>query len=173
MMEIFTGMCKGFFCFLHWALVASCEIFCCGAKTLQLQHLGSRACRLQWLWCTGTWTPDHTGSTAAAHELSSFTTCVFSVPGPGIEPTFPALQGGFLTTGQPRKSLYFLFRFISTYSAPSSINLLFCSHLANQNHLFLTLPPKIHFAVHIIMILLCHWLHHNVTIVEGNFCPER
>ena len=105
MMELFTGMCEGFFCFLHWALVASCEIFCCGAKTLQLQHLGSRARRLQWLWCTGTWTPEHTGSTAAAHELSSFTTCVFSVPRPGIEPTFPALQGRFLTTGPPRKSL--------------------------------------------------------------------
>ena len=95
------------------------------------------------------------------------------VPRPEIKPKLPSLEGGFLTTGQSGKSLDFLFRFVSTYSAPSSINLLFCSHLANQTHLFPTLPPQIHFAVHIIMILLCHCLHHNVTIVAGNFCPER
>ena len=63
-------------------------------------------------------------------------------PRPEIKPKLPALEGGFLTTGQSGKSLDFLFRSVSTYSAPSSINLLFCSHLANQTHLFPTLPPK-------------------------------
>ena len=29
---------------------------------------------------------------------------MWDLPGPGIKPTFPALAGGFLTTGPPEKS---------------------------------------------------------------------
>ena len=29
---------------------------------------------------------------------------MWNLPGPGIEPMFPALEGGFLTTGSPSKS---------------------------------------------------------------------
>ena len=36
--------------------------------------------------------------------LGSSTACGFLVPQPGIEPTPPALQSGFLTTGPPGKS---------------------------------------------------------------------
>ena len=40
-----------------------------------------------------------------AHKLSCSTACEILVPGPGIEPMSPALQGGFVTTGLPGKSL--------------------------------------------------------------------
>ena len=39
-----------------------------------------------------------------AHRLSSSLACGILVPQPGIEPVFPALQGGILTTGPPGKS---------------------------------------------------------------------
>ena len=37
---------------------------------------------------------------------------MWELPGPGIEPVFPALAGGFLTTGPPGKPLDF---FLSTF----------------------------------------------------------
>ena len=37
------------------------------------------------------------------HRFSYPETCRILVPGPGIEPMSPALQGGFLTTGAPGK----------------------------------------------------------------------
>ena len=46
----------------------------------------------------------HVGSVVVACRLSCFMTCGILLPQPGIEPTFPALQGGFLTTGPPGKS---------------------------------------------------------------------
>ena len=39
-----------------------------------------------------------------AHGLSCPTVCRILVPGPGIEPTCPALAGGSLTNGPPGKS---------------------------------------------------------------------
>ena len=36
--------------------------------------------------------------------LSCHVACGILVPGPGVEPTSPALEGGFLITGPPRKS---------------------------------------------------------------------
>jgi len=65
-------------------LVASCTISHCGVRTL-------------WLWCVG--------SVVAACELSYSMACGILVPPPGIELVSPALQGGFLTTGPPEKSL--------------------------------------------------------------------
>ena len=44
-------------------------------------------------------------SVVAVNRLSRSTECRVLVPRPGIEPTSPALQGGFLTTGPPGKSL--------------------------------------------------------------------
>ena len=58
----------------------SCRIFCCGAQAL-------------WLWLSD--------SAIAAHELSCPTACGIFVPQPEIEPTSPALRGGFLTTDPP------------------------------------------------------------------------
>ena len=48
------------------------------------------------------------GSVVAVQELSCLFPCETSVPQPGIEPMSPALEGGFLTTELPRKSLRFL-----------------------------------------------------------------
>ena len=50
------------------------------------------------------------GAVAAAHRLSCLSACGISVLWLGMEPASPALQGGFLTTGLPGKSLMtFLF----------------------------------------------------------------
>ena len=44
-------------------------------------------------------------SVVVAHGLSCPTACGILVSQPGIEPTFPALAGGFLTPGPPGKSV--------------------------------------------------------------------
>ena len=46
----------------------------------------------------------HAGSVVVALGLSCPVACGILVPRPGIEPTSPALEGGFLTTGPPGKS---------------------------------------------------------------------
>ena len=46
-----------------------------------------------------TWAPEHAGSVVVTCRLSCLMTCEILVPGPGIEPTSPTLEGGFLTTG--------------------------------------------------------------------------
>ena len=51
-----------------------------------------------------TWVLEHVGSVVAACHLSSSMTYETLVPEPEIEPVFPALQGGFLTTGPPGNS---------------------------------------------------------------------
>ena len=50
------------------------------------------------------------GSVVVAHGLSCSVACGILVPGPGIEPMFLALAGGFLTTGPPEKSLGLIFK---------------------------------------------------------------
>jgi len=50
-----------------------------------------------WLLSTcGMPSPEHTGSVVAVCRLSCSTACGILVPQPGIEPTSPTLQGGFL-----------------------------------------------------------------------------
>ena len=59
---------------------------------------------LLWLW--------HLGSVVMAHGLSCPVAWRILVPPPGIEPVSLALEGGFLATGSPGKSLkvyFFLF----------------------------------------------------------------
>ena len=48
----------------------------------------------------------HVGSIVAAHRLSCSVARGILVPHPGIEPMSHALQGRFLTTGPPGKSLF-------------------------------------------------------------------
>ena len=68
--------------FIYLILVTACRIFTvCG--------LGS----------CGTWAPEHAGSVVVTCKFSCSTACGSLVPQPGIEPTSPALEGGFLTTG--------------------------------------------------------------------------
>ena len=56
----------------------------------------------------GTWAPEHAGSVVVACGLSCSMACGISVPWPGIEPAFPTLEGGFLTTGPPGSPQYFI-----------------------------------------------------------------
>ena len=52
----------------------------------------------------GVWAPKCMGSVLAVLEHSCSVACGILFPRPGIEPTSPALQGGFWTIGPPRKS---------------------------------------------------------------------
>ena len=75
---------KMLFIWLSRVLAAVRGIFCGRAWTLQL-------------WCLG--------SVVAARRLRCSKSGGILVPQAGIEPTSPALQGRFSTTGPPRKSL--------------------------------------------------------------------
>ena len=84
-----------------------------------LQPVGSfiAACRLftvvrGLLSNCGSQALERVGSVVVACRLSCPVACGTLVPQPGIEPTSPALEGGFLTTGPPGKSLIYLFIFI-------------------------------------------------------------
>ena len=46
----------------------------------------------------------HTGSVVAELRLTCPEASGILVPQPGMEPVYPALEGGFLTTGPPGKS---------------------------------------------------------------------
>ena len=52
-----------------------------------------------------TGSPEHTGSVFGAQGFSCSVACGILVPWPGIEPASCAMQGKFLTTGTPGKSL--------------------------------------------------------------------
>ena len=52
---------------------------------------------------------EHEGSVVVACKLSCPVACGILVPGPGIEPVSPALEGRFLTTGPPGKSVDLFF----------------------------------------------------------------
>ena len=69
------------------SFVAVHKLSSCGTRTLELWCLDSRVCRLS--------------SCGLSHSVA----CGILVPQPGIEPMSPALQGGFLTTGPPGRSL--------------------------------------------------------------------
>ena len=71
---------KYLFIWQHWVLVAACGNFVVSYGT----------------FCCGAWTLQLWGWSTADGIF---------VPQPGIEPMSPALQGIFLTTGPPRKSL--------------------------------------------------------------------
>ena len=75
----------------------------CGMRVfcLWLQLAGSGA---RGLCSCGMGDPELVGSVVAAHALSCPAACGILVPRPGIEPAFPALEGGFLTPGPPGKS---------------------------------------------------------------------
>ena len=75
---------------------------CCGARALGTWASVVVACRLS-----------SCGSRALKHRLSSCGTRaqllrgMWDLPGPGLEPVFPALAGRFLTTAPPGKSQYY------------------------------------------------------------------
>ena len=95
------------FIWLHEVLVGSAQNLCCI------------------VWDLSLWYRD---SLVVAHGLSSCgmivtcpQACEILVPGGGIEPAPSALQGGFLTTRPPGKSLYQFFYTKLVYSCTSSV----------------------------------------------------
>ena len=93
---IFIYLTGQVFLVAQGTFTASWEIFSCSTQTLSLCHIGS-----------------------GAHELSScgapvsfFMEWQVLVPWPGIESISPALQGEFLTTAGPMKSLNVILLFI-------------------------------------------------------------
>ena len=86
--------------------VAACELFVvvhgfslpsCGVRAPG--HMGSVVCSMRALSLR------RASSVVVAHGLSCPAACGILVPRLGIEPTSPALEGGFFTTGPPGKSL--------------------------------------------------------------------
>ena len=118
------------FIWLCRVLVAACRLLCsCGARALE---------------CAG--------SVVVACELSCPVACGFLVPWPGIEPTSPALEGGFLTTGPRGKSVIISFDGRSCFSP-----ILGVCHSAS------------HDAYYVIGVYLT--LHTNY-LIAGNKCPS-
>ena len=69
-----------------------------------MRHAGSFVVASGLLSSCGAWAPERVGSVVVARGLSCPVACGIFVPSPGIEPTPPALEGRFLTTGPPGKS---------------------------------------------------------------------
>ena len=57
------------------------------------------------MWASVVMAPrlESTGSMVGRHGLSCIETCGWNLPRSGIEPTSPALAGGFFTTEPPGK----------------------------------------------------------------------
>ena len=85
-----------FFKFIFIYLAASG--LSCGTQDL---HCSMQDCSLRCV-DSSLW---HTGSVVAARRHSCPVAFGILVPRPGIKPVPPALEGGFLTTGPPGKSL--------------------------------------------------------------------
>ena len=81
-----------FFFFFLKACLFSAAWSLGGVSDLSLLHTGFSSCGAA-------------GSVLTARSLSCPVTSGILVPGPGIEPVSPALEGGFLSTGIPGKSL--------------------------------------------------------------------
>ena len=86
-----------------WVLHPKTRVFCCWVfffflvfVYLTVLHLSYSTQDLS-LWCTD--------SLVEVHVLSYSEPCGILVPKPRIEPASPELQGGFLITGPPGKSL--------------------------------------------------------------------
>ena len=93
---------------LCWVSVAARRLLSsCGKPGLR-SPCGSRASHRGGFSCCGAWALGCAGFSscvfrAREHRLSSCGS-MWNLPGPGIEPVCPALAGGFLTAGPPRKS---------------------------------------------------------------------
>ena len=93
------------FIYLFVYLFLAASGLSCGTRDLSLQHAGSFVAACGLLSSCGEQATERTGSVVAARGISCPATCGIFVRQPGIESTSPALEGGFLTTGPPGKSL--------------------------------------------------------------------
>ena len=85
-----------------FSLVVECGLFLFSSR-------GARAPECMGSGVYGTWALSlrSTSSVVMARGLSYPAACGIPVPRPEIEPVSPALEGGFITTGPPGKSLNF------------------------------------------------------------------
>ena len=118
--------------FSSWMCVEFCWVIFCASVDVILEF-SSLSCRYVLLWlivwkclhiCSAAWSGScgswlfialcgifplwNAGSVVVALGLSRLMASGVLVLPPGIEPTSPALQGGFLTAGPPRKSQHWL-----------------------------------------------------------------
>ena len=88
---------------LRWVSVAAHQLSLV-ASSRGYSSLQCMGFSLQWLlllWSTGS---RHAGFSSCG-TWAQLLCGMWDLPGPGIEPVFPALAGGFLTTAPPGKSL--------------------------------------------------------------------
>ena len=120
---------------LRWVFIAACTLsLSCGKRGLLfvevhgfLTGVASLVAELglQQLWRAGSVVVARTlsscGSRALERRLSSCSVqaqllCgMWDPPRPGLEPVFPALAGGFLTTAPPGKSLTYIYSVVSNH----------------------------------------------------------
>ena len=89
-----------FFFWLCWVFVAACGL----SLVMSRGYSPVAASLCVGFSCRRGWT-----AVVAPHRLSCPEACGILIPGPGIEPVSPALQGGFLTTGLSGKPKAVLF----------------------------------------------------------------
>ena len=77
---------------------------CTGSPFQQTGSFFVAVCRLLQLWHMDERAPEHAGSVVAVQGLRCLGACGILVPHPGIEPSSPALEDGFLSTGPLGKS---------------------------------------------------------------------
>ena len=80
----------------------------CGTRGLRCGAWASLVAVLGLLSSCGTQALEREGPVVVVHGLSCPVACGILVPRPGIEPLSPSLEGGFLTSGPPGKSLLFV-----------------------------------------------------------------
>ena len=87
-----------YLCRCTWAFSSCRQWGLRSSFSVQASHCGGFSC------CKA-WALGLEGSAVVAHGLSCLMACGFLVARPMIEPVFPALAGGFLSTMPPGKSL--------------------------------------------------------------------
>ena len=80
---------------------------CCGAQALGVQ---ASVVAVRGLGSCGSWALERRLSSCGAR--AQLLCGMWDLPGPGLEPVFPALAGGFLTTALPGKSLDLFLNFL-------------------------------------------------------------
>ena len=103
--SLHSTWCNCFFCFFffYYLFILLCRILAVACRIF-IASWGIFHWSAQTL-CSGTRAPECAGSVVVTGGLSCSTACGILVPWPGIEPSSPALQSWFLTTGPPGKSL--------------------------------------------------------------------
>ena len=110
--DVLIRGCFGFYSFVIYLFIVATGLLCCtrafsshseqgllpSCGALASHCCGFSCCRAQAPGCTGF-------SRCGMKAQLLCRTGKWDLPGPGIEPGFPAMTGGFLTTGPPGKPL--------------------------------------------------------------------